>query len=367
MKIFLDATVLQQPATGIAKSTLLLYSECLRQDTSLHVTAMHRQELHCVLTSNLESVRRGRYFTESAWRRLFLPAFVAVRKPEMVHFPWNGNVPYGLSNTNVVTTLHDVLPLAIPGYFKSMTDEQAYRKRMQADIDRTDVLLTVSEYSKNEIVKNFHVKSEPVVIPHGPTIACNQAKASLNVLKRGDYFLYVGGYDPRKGLDTLIKTFIRLHGEQGITCKLVLCGSKNYFSSEFKQLVIEGVQRGIVEEKGYISEDELVKLMVNAIALVYPSHYEGFGLPPLEAMALGCPVITTRGTAIPEVCGNAAFYINSDDENSLADGIVTVLNNKGLRDCLRGEGFKQAAKFTWESAAHKFLNSLSQLTVVGSR
>ena len=358
---------MQQPATGIAKSTLLLYRECLRQDTSLHVTVVHRQELQCVLTSNLESVRRGRYFAESAWRKLFLPAFVAVRKPEVLHFPWNGNVPYGLSNTNVVTTLHDVLPLAIPGYFKSITGEQAYRRRIQADIDRTDILLTVSEYSRNEIINNFQLKTEPVIISHGPTISCNHAKTRLNVLNKGDYFLYVGGYDPRKGLNKLIKTFIHLHREQGFTSKLILTGSKNYFSPEFKQLVFEGVQRGIIEEKGYISEDELAKLMMNAIALVYPSQFEGFGLPPLEAMALGCPVITTRGTAIPEVCGNAAFYINSDDEHSLADGIVTVMNNKGLRDCLRGEGFKQAAKFTWESAAHKFLNSLSQLTPHGSR
>jgi len=312
-------------------------------------------------------VQCGRCLSESAWRKLFLPLYVALLKPEAVHFPWNGNVPNGLSNTKVITTLNDVLPLVIPGYFKSDMDKETYCRRVQTDIDRTDLLVTISEYSKNEIINNFSVKSEPVVIPLGPTLQFEYSKLCQDVRHCGDYFVYVGGYDSRKGIDKLIKIFISLHREKNISSKLVLSGSKNYYSAEFKRLVDEGVQLGIIEEKGYVSDDELARLLMNSIALVYPSQYEGFGLPPLEAMALGCPVITTRCTAIPEVCGDAACYINPNDEKSFADGIVALINGKELQQRLRDKGLKQAAKYTWELAANKFHRSLSHVLVHGPR
>lgn len=366
MKIIIDATVMQSPATGVAKATLGLYSACLNQFPSLQVSALHRRPLKCIIPENIHAEYRGRCLPREVWRAFFLPAYVMIKQPDFVHFPWNGNVPKGLSNTKVINTLNDVLPLAIPGYFKTTQDEKAYRRRVQADLDRTDVLITISEYSKNEILSNFSVKSEPVVIPLGPTLQFEHGKLSQDVLHGGDYFVYVGGYDARKGLDKLIKNFISLHREKIITTRLILTGSKNYFSSEFKCLVDEGVQLGIIEEKGYVSDEELAMLLINSIALVYPSKYEGFGLPPLEAMALGCPVITTRCTSIPEVCGGAAYYVNPDDD-SFAEGIVALINDKELRQRLREEGFKQAAKFTWELAAKIFHNSLSQVSAHGHR
>lgn len=367
MKIIIDATVMQLPATGVAKATLGLYSACFKQFPSLQVSALHRRPLKCIIPENFHAEHRGRYLPRGVWRTFFLPAYVTVKQPDFVHFPWNGNVPKGLSNTKVISTLNDVLPLAIPGYFKSMQDEKAYRRRVQADLDRTDVLITISEYSKNEMLSNFSVKNEPVVIPLGPTLQREHGKPCQDIQQSGDYFVYVGGYDARKGIDKLIKIFISLHREKIITSRLVLSGSKNYFSPAFKRLVDEGVQLGIIEEKGYVSDDELARLLMNSIALVYPSRYEGFGLPPLEAMALGCPVMTTRCTAIPEVCGDAAYYINPDDDNSFAEGIVALINDNELRQRLIEDGLKQASKFTWELAANIFHSSLSQVSAHGSR
>jgi glycosyltransferase involved in cell wall biosynthesis len=286
---------------------------------------------------------------------------VTVNHPAAIHFPWNGNVPRGLSNAVVITTLNDVLPLVIPGYFKSSQAEENYRKIVQQDLDRTDLLMTISEYSKDEIIKNFVVKNEPVVVPLGPTLAAYNGLLPQTTKKLDDYFIYVGGYDPRKGIDKLIKVFIDLHREKRLCSKLILTGSKNYYSTEFKQLIDEGIQRGIVVEKGYVQDQELVQLIAGAIALIYPSKYEGFGLPPLEAMALGCPVITTGCTAVPEVCGDAAWYIDPDDNLEFANGIIMLQNDKELRLVLKSKGYKQAAKFSWELSAMKFMANLTSV------
>ncbi|HAM50150.1 MAG TPA: hypothetical protein DCP92_05455 [Nitrospiraceae bacterium] len=358
MKVFLDATVMQQPATGVAKATLGLYNQCLKNMPQLQVSALHRQPLQCELPPSIESVQCGSYLSSSAWKKFYLPVCVALREVDVVHFPWNGGVPKGLSNTKVVTTLHDVLPLVIPGCFKSERDEDAYRKRVQRDIDRTDLIITISEYSKNEITRNFTVKNDLVVIPHGPTVCSANDERYSEKEHRGNYFIYVGGYDMRKGIDKLVNTFIALHRDGRLSSKLVLCGSRNYYSAEFKRLIDKGIHQGIIEEKGYISDQELAKLLTSATALIYPSKYEGFGLPPLEAMTLGCPVITTKFTAVPEVCGDAAFYINPDDEKDFSRGILALQNDRELRLTLRAKGYIQANRFTWEAAAKRFLQSI---------
>jgi len=350
---------MQLPATGITKSTLGLYGECLRQCESLHVSAMHRRALQCTLPSGVESLQLGRFFPRSAWRSVYLPAYVALHKPDAVHFPWNGSVPNGLARTNVVTTLNDVLPLAIPGFFKSTQEEKTYRSKVQKDIDRTDLLITISDYSKSEIIDNFKLKTEPVVVPLGPTLNSKGASLYSDPGHTSDYFIYVGGYDPRKGIEKLLKVFIGLHRDNRLTSKLVLTGSKNYFSNDFKQLIEEGVRRGVVVEKGYVQDKDLVQLIAGAIALIYPSKYEGFGLPPLEAMTLGCPVMTTKYTAVPEVCGDAALYADPEDHIEFANGIVTLERDEQLRLNLKTAGYKQAAKFSWEVSAAKFMTSLS--------
>jgi len=360
MKFLFDATVLQQSATGIAKATMGLYEACLLEESEIEVTAFHRRPLACSLPANIHSVQYGTYFPEFIWRKVILPKYISDHKPMIVHFPWNGNIPKKFINTIIITTLHDVLPLNIPNYFKTDIAKERYRKRVQTDIDRTDLLITDSEYSKKEIMNNFKITNEPLVLHHGPTIRKKRERILELNNRSGDYFLYVGGYDPRKGIEKLIKIFINLHGEKKITSKLILTGSQEYFSQEFKFLIDKGYSLKIIEEKGYVSDNVLADLYSGAKALVYPSKYEGFGLPPLEAMALGCPVITTRYTSIPEICGDAALYINPDNDNSFAEGLISLENDSNLRHELKVKGMKQAAKFSWDTSAKKFLNEIQK-------
>jgi alpha-1,3-rhamnosyl/mannosyltransferase len=281
-----------------------------------------------------------------------------MRLANVAWFPWNGHVPRMKHAGIVASTIHDVLPLIIPGYFREPQAEELYRARVQQDLDRSDVVFTDSVYSQQQIVTQFHTSREPVVIKFGPTMTPVSPPATEVTPEDKPFFVYVGGYDRRKGIEGLVRLFLELHTEGRIASRLILTGTPHYFSDAFRDVVRDAAARGAVEERGYVDEPTLAHLLQGARALVYPSKYEGFGLPPLEAMTAGCPVITTRETSLPEVCGNAALYVDPDDRHAFAEAVMAIDTDPLLRERLRASGFAQAATFTWEDAAATFLGAL---------
>jgi len=367
MKIFIDGAVFQIPATGIAKSTLELYKHVVKLEPNIEVTVLHKNKLKTILPPEIKSVQLGsyksihfsRYVPNLLWRSLFLPIYIAIHKPDVVHFPWNGNVPRFLYNSKIVTTIYDLIPLRVSGFFKNSHEEKNFRKKIQKSIDRSDLIITVSNFSKKEIMHDFQLDREPLIIYIGPTINCK--KHIKSSYKNKTYFLYVGGYDKRKGIEKLIETFMKLVKENKIQSKLVLTGEKNYYSPYLKDLINEGIMQGFLEEKGYVSESELCFLYTNAKALVYPSTYEGYGLPPLEAMKMGCPVITTNVTSIPEVCDDAVYYVDVNSEFELFEALIALEKDKKLRNKLKSLGKIQVSKFSWESISRYFFEKLKKL------
>jgi glycosyltransferase involved in cell wall biosynthesis len=356
MNIALDASVLELPPTGIAKVTAGLSHACLARDPQLTIDAFHRRPLRLTFQGRITVHPVGRWVPPRYWRSLVLPR--AVRNADVAWFPWNGNVPRMKATGIVASTIHDVLPLIIPGYFRSAQDEVQYRARVQQDLDRSDVVFTDSIYSRQQIVTQFRASREPVVIKFGPTMTPVPSSAAAEHSDGKPFFVYVGGYDRRKGIEGLVRLFLGLHAEGRIASRLILTGTPNYFSDAFRDLVKEAVARGAVEERGYVDEPTLAQLFHRARALVYPSKYEGFGLPPLEAMTAGCPVITTRETSLPEVCGEAAVYVDPDDHRAFAEAIMAIETDPLLRERLRTAGSAQASTFTWEGAAATFLGAL---------
>jgi glycosyltransferase involved in cell wall biosynthesis len=271
----------------------------------------------------------------------------------VIHFPWNGQIPRLASGGVVAMTLHDVLPLAIPGYFATPEREGEYRLCVAADLERADVVITDSEYSKSEIIRCFLPRHEPEVVPLATSIG--KWASEEGVEEKSPYFLYAGGYDARKGLVPLLQTFLVQRREGKVRSRLVLVGKVIPFSQEFRDLVGKGVELGWVEERGFVPEEELARLYRGALALLYPSQYEGFGLPPLEAMTLGCPVVTTRAMSLPEVCGDAAYYFDLQNLRTLAEAMIRIEASADGRRELAGRGRRQAARFSWENSANRFL------------
>lgn len=354
MEIALDASVLELPPTGIAKVTAGLAHAALARDPQLTVRALHQRPLRLQLQGRIHPSAPAAWMPRFPWRSFVLPR--VMRHADVAWFPWNGDVPRMRTHGIIASTIHDVLPLIIPGYFRGARDEEAYRLRIQRTLDRSDVIFTDSEYSRQQIVTRFHAAHDPVVIRFGPTMTI--APADGGNAPEQPYFVYVGGYDRRKGIEQLVRTFDGLHRDGAVAARLILTGTPNYFSEAFRAQVKDAVAHGAVEERGYVDEPTLARLFRHAHALIYPSKYEGFGLPPLEAMTAGCPVITTRATSLPEVCGDAAVYVDPDNSREFAEAIVAVGTDALLRERLRAAGSAQAATFTWEDAATTFLGAL---------
>jgi glycosyltransferase involved in cell wall biosynthesis len=172
----------------------------------------------------------------------------------------------------------------------------------------------------------------------------------------------VGGLDPRKSVDSLLRVFYRLSAEGALRAKLVVAGGTRHAPPALLALLNEGVERGCVELPGYVDDRALAALYAGAIALVYPSPFEGFGLPPLEAMTIGCPVITCRTTSIPEVCGDAALYVDPWSDQGLAEVLKIFESDGDIRQRFGNAGRGRAAAFSWGRSAEMFVQALHRCT-----
>lgn len=325
MKIAFEANVLTYPHTGIAKSLINLIR--------------HLHDIEIILfTSNNKEITQNLGFSYT-----FINANLGggieniINLCDYVHYHWNGGI---LSNSNKnILMLHDVLPLILD---KNPIRNFKYKQNIKKQIKLAKIILTPSLYSKTQIQKYFKVNKEIYVLPHGVEHIEQQNKI------RGDYYIYAGGYDARKGLEKLLETFIRLDK------KIIFVGEIKYFSNNFKALAIKAINQGILKQSGYVNEIELKKLIKNAKAMVYPSKFEGFGLPPLESMALGTPVITTPFSSIKEVCKDCALYFNPDENNSLYNTIIEF-EKSNMKEKLIQMGLNNARNFSWEKSAKKYI------------
>lgn len=361
MNFVFDAEDFKNKPRGIVKTTLSLYRACKRLMPELRFIAFARKPLAVELPADFLTVQYKPVMQRDIWRFIMFNAYLSFNRSAFVHFPSNGLIPKLLSDQNVILTLHDVLPIAVSGYFSNEAKKNRYLSRHQNDIDRAKILFTVSEYSKQDIMKYFRVHTEPIVLHNAPTL---DQEPGTGQNQRGvgeEYYLYTGGYDRRKGLVPLLRVFLELHRTGRISSRLYLTGTRSNFSEEFALLLKTALEADIVRELGYVSDQDLLSLLRNAQALIYPSSYEGFGMPPLEAMHAGCPVITTRATSIPEICGDAVLYVDPDNLQDFAETIMSFHRNEHLRRDLIARGTEQACRYSWDRTAGVFLEQLLRL------
>ncbi len=351
MRILVDGEVFQHGLTGIAKVTRGLYSALVRYDPALEVAFLSRRSALEALPETVASIPVWAGIPARLWRSTVVPGICMRWKPDVIHFPWNGRVGPFLSPP-VVTTIHDVLPLAIPSFFPDENAEERYRRVMRRDIARSNLIITDSQFSRDEIERYFRPRIEIVVVLPATDIA-KTTDGNFSPIP-GGYFLYVGGYDRRKGIEELLRAFHAGHRSHRLDQKIVLTGEPRSVTDDCSRLIREGKEAGFVEEWGYVDENRLAALYRHATALVYPSRYEGFGLPPLEALTLGCPVLTTSGTSLREVCGDAVVYIDPAATASFVEALAAFEKDSEFRRMLISRGLKQAKRFSWDVSARKF-------------
>ena len=223
------------------------------------------------------------------------------------------------------------------------------------------MIITVSAYSKMDIIKYFNVPEEKIKVIHlaaESMFRCLNKDIAWDYLKKKynystDYILYIGGFSPRKNVEGLMEAFKLVYKDLPGRYDLMLLGSSK---DEHYELKKKAQSLGIGERvvfTGYVPYNHLPWFYNCAEVFVYPSFYEGFGLPPLEAMTCGTPVITSNVTSIPEIVGDAAITINPYNLDELSNSIYNVLTDMELKNLLIQKGFRRAYQFSWKKTAQE--------------
>ena len=264
-----------------------------------------------------------------------------------------------------ILTVHDLAFLLYPEY----ADERlrTYLERtVPRSVDRADFVVADSENTRNDVICLLGVEPERVeVVPGGvdPSFRPVDDVARLHEIRRhlglddeAPFILWVSTIEPRKNLDGLLEAFAILKSRQSLPHKLVLVGRKGWLWEGIMDKAERSPVRDEIVFPGFIPEGELATLYSAAEMFAFPSHYEGFGLPVLEAMACGTPVVASRASSLPEVVGDAGLQVDPDDPEQLAAALELLALNPSLRDDLRRRGLERAARFTWQAAAAQMLD-----------
>jgi glycosyltransferase involved in cell wall biosynthesis len=293
------------------------------------------------------------------WEQFCLPSAVRGR------LLWSPNNTGPLAVERQVCTIHDLIPLDHPEWFQP-SFVQWYRWLLPRLARRVRHIIAVSEFTMQRIMELLRVPAGKItVIPNGVDRRFSPSEAweiehARHVLRISSphYLLCVGSLEPRKNLSGLLEAWRRVQSRVPAEVELVVAGAPGN-SRVFGSVSTDSLPPR-VHFTGYVADEFLPALYSGALALLYPSLYEGFGLPPLEAMACGAPTVTSNGTSLPEVVGDAAILVDPYDPDSIADGILRVLSSSGLRDELREKARARAASLTWEKTAQQTLGLLLQ-------
>ncbi|WP_292460183.1 glycosyltransferase family 1 protein [Methanothermococcus sp.] len=296
---------------------------------------------------------------------------------DIIHDVYHFGPFLSLKKPKKILTVYDITPLLYPKTHKK-SKVLMHRYYFPLVLKKSDKIISISHHTKQDLIKHFKISEDKIKVIH---LAANEnykplkeneinkildetegfvARNSLRSFLKQKYnlnypfILYVGTLEPRKNIPTLLKALYKLK-KQGIKHKLVITGKKGWkYKSIFETIEKLNLQKDVIFT-GYVPDEDLPALYNAAVLFVYPSLYEGFGLPPLEAMACGTPVITSNTSSLPEVVGDAGIMVNPYDVDELANKMYEVLTNDGLREELSKKGLERAKLFSWKKCAEETL------------
>jgi glycosyltransferase involved in cell wall biosynthesis len=301
---------------------------------------------------------RGENLIKLWFEQSGVPRAAARGGADLLHYPYFA-APLR-SATRLVVTVHDLIPLVLREY-RGSPAVRAYMQLQAATTRRAALILTDSNASRHDVVRMLDVPRQRVrVIPLAVDPTWRPADEAARAAVRGKYRLpgrfivYMGGLDVRKNVERLILSYARARASHGVVEPLAITGDPDRRGALFPPLrpLVEqlGLERS-VRFLGYVDSADMPALYSASTLAVYPSRYEGFGLPVLEAMACGVPVACSSASSIPEVAGDAALTFDPDDESAFAEALARGLQDEALRAELRERGLAWAATFTWQKTA----------------
>lgn len=315
--------------------------------------------------------------------QLLFPFYIWKEHLDLMHFP-HFNVPI-LTPVKFIVTIHDLILTHFPTVrattlspLKYKFKNFAYRFVIFNAISRARRIIAVSNFTKDDLIKQFSVRPDKISVTYEGVANLAKGRDSLFVARLDSretlefynipqkFLLYVGNAYPHKNLNFLLNIFNKLHKEKPEIC-LVMVGKNDYFYSRIKNeasrlnLWQPNNSNNPVVFPGYVPDAQLEILYQEAALYIFPSLYEGFGLPPLEAMARSCPVLSSDCSSLPEILGDAAMYFNPEDEDDVLGKINLLLNDSNLRQKLIDKGINQAKKYNWWGCANQTLEVYKQV------
>ena len=301
-------------------------------------------------------IKGGENLRNHWWEQVTLPRLAKRYQIDILHSP--ANMAPLFYNRPSIVHIHDLCFVVNPQWY-SYLFHSVYNFVIPRLARRATRVITNSNNSRNDLLQFCKIEADKVCLVYWAVdeaftpISDPVARAKIHVPEEG-YILYVGSLEPRKNISTLIEAYQELRTTHPqLKTKLILIGGESPLFADVR-LKIKHYSEDVIF-KGFVDDDMLREYYRQANVVAYPSLYEGFGLPPLEAMASGAPVVTSITSSLPEVVGNAALLVSPYDYQQLADALAQVLENEDLRRTLRQKGLEQVKKFNWVRVARNVI------------
>ncbi|MDD4901034.1 MAG: glycosyltransferase family 1 protein [Patescibacteria group bacterium] len=370
MRIGIDARFYGPVGKGLGRYTQEMIDQLIKLDRSNEYVIFLRRENFSACQTDNPKVKK--VLVDIKWygwaEQIIFPFYILAERLDMMHF-LHFNVPV-LCPVKFLVTIHDLILLKFPTRRATTLSPLIYALKnffykivIYSAVKRARGIFAVSAFTKKELLSRFRIRPEKIIVTYEGVPEFFLAAKKINQSAAGTlekyniaqpYLLYVGNAYPHKNLEGLINVFASLNHEQP-ALRLILVGKEDYFYRRLKQLV-KSLGENIIFP-GYVPDADLKILYSEALAYVFPSFYEGFGLPPLEAMAFGLPVVSSNKTCLPEILGQAAIYFNPESEKEMREKIELVINDQNLRQELKGRGLEQIKKYSWGECAEKTLQA----------
>ncbi|MFS2112661.1 glycosyltransferase family 4 protein [Herbaspirillum frisingense] len=369
MRIALNATILLSPFTGLGQYTYQLAQGLAARpeiDLNLFYGTAWDRAVRQAPVANIVMLKAGikrfvpcAYALKQALSQFRFTAGISAHPPDVYHEP--NFLAFKCDKPSVVT-VHDLSWIRFP-HTHPVERVRAMERYFEPGLRRASLVITDSEFVKAELMDVFGMAADRIVtVPLGVEALFHprdveQCRAVLQAqsLIYGNYFLAVGTLEPRKNLSAALAAFSRLPASIRQRFPLVLAGMKGWQTSDMEQQMARMVNSGEVRVLGYLPREELAVITAGAAALVYPSIYEGFGLPPLEAMACGVPVIVSNVSSMPEVVGDAGIKVEPHDIESISHAMECIVEDERMRTSLGRQALERSLQFSWDRCVENTL------------
>lgn len=358
MRIGIDCRLWNESGVGRYIRNLVNQLQQIDNKNEYVLFALSKDREEVVLQNQNFKIAEANVHWHSLEEQIRLPLILRKEKLDLMHFPYF-SVPTFYRGKFVIT-IHDLILHHFPTG-KASTHSRlvyllklaAYKFVLKKAVKDAKKIITVTEATKNDIENTLQINSEKIAVTYeGVDENLKKSKHTRNNL--GDYFLYIGNAYPHKNLDKLIEAFRKVHLDNN-NLKLVLVGKEDFFYEKLRNYISKIKLEESVIFYGFARDEELSNLFLHAKALIAPSLIEGFGLSPIEAMDLGCPIIVSDIPVFHETCGSAALYFDPNDSSDIALKMEDILKNKTEVKKRLEEGFKKSKNFSWEKMAKQTL------------